>query len=56
MENIEEKEWVKKIVSTIISDNRFSTLLDILVTRDAHGLYEHFGFVKDSKRVMTRRI
>ena len=46
----------KKLVSTIISDNRFSTLLGILVTRDAHGLYEHFGFVKDSERAMTRRV
>ena len=46
----------KKLVSTIISDTRFSTLLGILVTRDAHGLYEHFGFVKDSERAMTRRV
>ncbi len=46
----------KKLVSTIVSDKRFSTLLGILVTKDAHGLYEHFGFVKDSERAMTRRI
>ena len=29
----------KKLISTIVSDNRFSSLLGILVTRDAHGLY-----------------
>ena len=46
----------KKLVSTIVSDKRFSTLLGILVTKDAHGLYEHFGFVKDFERAMTRRI
>lgn len=46
----------KKLISTIVSDNRFSNLLGILVTRDAHGLYEQFGFVKDSERAMTRRI
>jgi len=46
----------KKLISTIVSDNRFSSLLGILVTRDAHGLYEHFGFVKDSERAMTRRV
>ena len=46
----------KKLISTIVSDKRFSSLLGILVTRDAHGLYEHFGFVKDTERAMTRRI
>ncbi len=46
----------KKLISTIVSDNRFSSLRGILVTRDAHRLYEHFGFVKDSERAMTRRV
>ena len=46
----------KKLISTIVSDNRFSNLLGLLVTRDAHGLYEQFGFAKDSERAMTRRI
>ena len=46
----------KKLISTIMSDNRFSSLLGILVTRDAHGLYEHFGFKRDCERAMTRRV
>ncbi|BDC92693.1 GNAT family N-acetyltransferase [Treponema bryantii] len=46
----------KKLISTIVSDNRFSSLLGILVTRDAHGLYEHFGFKRDTERAMTRRV
>lgn len=46
----------KKLISTIVSDKRFSSLLGILVTKDAHGLYEHFGFVKDFKRAKTRRV
>ena len=46
----------KKLISTIISDKRFSSLLGILVTRDAHGLYEHFGFARDCERAMTRRV
>ena len=46
----------KKLISAIVSDKRFSSLLGILVTRDAHGLYEHFGFVKDCERAMTRRV
>ncbi|SEQ42271.1 Acetyltransferase (GNAT) family protein [Treponema bryantii] len=46
----------KKLISTIVSDNRFSSLLGILVTKDAHGLYEHFGFKRDTERAMTRRV
>ena len=46
----------KKLISTIVSDKRFSSLLGILVTRDAHGLYEHFGFKRDTERAMTRRV
>ena len=46
----------KKLISTIVTDKRFSTMLGILVTRDAHGLYEQFGFVRDSERAMTRRV
>ena len=46
----------KKLLSTIMSDSRFSSLLGILVTRDAHGLYEHFGFKRDCERAMTRRL
>ena len=46
----------KKLISTIMSDERFSSLFAILVTRDAHGLYEHFGFKRDTERAMTRRL
>ena len=46
----------KKLISTIMSDDRFSSLFGILVTRDAHGLYEHFGFKRDTERAMTRRL
>ena len=46
----------KKLISEIVSDKRFSSLLGILVTKDAHGLYERFGFVKDSEKAMTRRV
>ena len=42
----------KKLISTIVSDKRFSSLLGLLVTKDAHGLYEHFGFVKDCERAI----
>lgn len=46
----------KKLISTIVSDKRFSSLLGLLVTKDAHGLYEHFGFAKDCERAMIRRV
>lgn len=45
----------KKLISTIVNDKRFANLFGILVTKDAHGLYENFGFKKDSERSMTRR-
>ena len=46
----------KKLIAAIVNDKRFSGLFGILVTKDAHGLYEHFGFAKDSERAMTRRV
>jgi len=34
----------KKLVGCIIETQEFKNLKGILVTRDAHGLYEQFGF------------
>ena len=46
----------KKLVSTIIADERFSSLRGILVTRDAHGLYGQFGFAKVPDSAMIRKV
>ncbi len=42
----------KTLVSHIVS--RFSGLRGILLTRDAHGLYEQYGFASSDGRAMTR--
>lgn len=36
----------KKLINTIVSDGRFKNLRGLLVTADAHGLYEKYGFSK----------
>ncbi len=45
----------KQMLSAITADSRFKNLLGILTTKDAHGLYEKFGFLKDAERTMTKR-
>lgn len=43
----------KKLVETIIAD--FPDVTGLLATNDAHGLYEQYGFVRDSESFMRRR-
>ncbi len=44
----------KKLVDIIVSDSKFSKLLGILATRDAHNLYEKYGFQRDHDRFMRK--
>jgi len=44
----------KKLIGTITSSEEFKDLLGVLGTRDAHGLYEQYGFARDSERLMKR--
>ncbi|QYR19141.1 GNAT family N-acetyltransferase [Paenibacillus sp. sptzw28] len=44
----------KKIVDVISNAPEFEWMTGILGTQDAHGLYEQFGFVRDSERFMKR--
>jgi len=44
----------KKLLGSIESDLEFCNLRGILVTNDAHGLYEKFGFVKDENIFMHK--
>lgn len=46
----------KRLVQTIVNDERWKELHGILVTKDAHGLYEQNGFVLDQKMTLRRRI
>jgi predicted GNAT family N-acyltransferase len=44
----------KKLIEAIVHDEQLSALFGILATRDAHGLYEQYGFVKGGDRFMSR--
>jgi len=45
----------KKLMETIVNNSQLKGLNSILGTRDAHGLYEKFGFVKDPQTFMRRK-
>jgi len=46
----------KKLIGCITETTEFKNLRGILVTRDAHGLYEQFGFERVESKFMTRPI
>lgn len=45
----------KKIMSHIMNDAGTQGLLGILCTKDAHGLYEQYGFELETQKAMIRR-
>jgi Predicted acyltransferase len=45
----------KKLVAAIVGEEELKPLFGMLVTADAHGLYEQYGFIKDGKIFMYRR-
>ncbi len=44
----------KAIVNAVTTDEDFSDIFGLLVTRDAHGLYDQYGFNKDGEKSMLR--
>ena len=44
----------KKLIQCMIEFDGISGGLGILLTKDAHGLYEQYGFKKDEKTFMRR--
>jgi len=44
----------KKLIDVITNAQEFEWMIGILGTKDAHGLYEQFDFVKESERFMRR--
>lgn len=44
----------KKLIESIINVAELEGLMGLLGTRDAHGLYEKYGFIKDGERFMKR--
>ncbi|HHY64199.1 MAG TPA: GNAT family N-acetyltransferase [Clostridiaceae bacterium] len=54
-ENHRGKGIGKKLVSLVVESDEFKDLRGILATRDAHGLYQQYGFVKAAEgRFMLR--
>lgn len=45
----------KKLISCILETPEFKNIRSSLVTRDAHGLYEQFGFERVESKFMTRK-
>lgn len=45
----------KALVEAITTDNRLQDMLGILLTQDAHGLYQQFGFNPVTDRCMCKR-
>ncbi|PWV94483.1 acetyltransferase (GNAT) family protein [Paenibacillus cellulosilyticus] len=44
----------KKLVEAVMSEAVLEGLTGLLGTKDAHGLYERYGFIRDSERFMRR--
>ncbi|WP_324607764.1 GNAT family N-acetyltransferase [Paenibacillus sp. IHBB 10380] len=44
----------KKLVEVIINSEEYEWMTGILATLDAHGLYEQYGFERESERLMGR--
>ncbi|GMK41279.1 N-acetyltransferase [Paenibacillus sp. CCS19] len=44
----------KKLVQSVMNVAELEGLTGLLGTKDAHGLYEKYGFVRDSERFMRR--
>ncbi len=45
----------KRLIECILASPELRGLLGILATSDAHGLYERYGFERDSRQFMLRR-
>lgn len=44
----------KKLIETITNAPEFEWMTGVLGTRNAHGLYERFGFERDGEQLMKR--
>ncbi|MFW2488268.1 GNAT family N-acetyltransferase [Clostridium chromiireducens] len=54
-EKFQRKGLGKKLIKEICDDNSSKSLLGLLITEDAHKLYEKFGFEKDSTSFMCKK-
>ncbi|WP_406241944.1 GNAT family N-acetyltransferase [Tissierella carlieri] len=45
----------KKLMENIMTTKELEGLLGILATQDAHGLYEQYGFTRESHKFMMKK-
>lgn len=55
-ENHRKQGLGKKLLETIVNHEQLKSLTGILATKDAHLLYEKFGFERDSESYMRRKL
>jgi predicted GNAT family N-acyltransferase len=46
----------KSIIEFITNDSELKSLRGLLITKDAHGLYEQYGFERDAEKFMQKTI
>lgn len=46
----------KMLVDAVVNSSELSSLRGILATKDAHGLYEQYGFAKVDGKFMMRKV
>ncbi|WP_434799486.1 GNAT family N-acetyltransferase [Terrisporobacter vanillatitrophus] len=54
-ENYRGNSIGKALMETIVNDKELQDMKGMLVTEDAHGLYEQYGFSKDENIFMCKR-
>ena len=48
------KDLGKRLIRCVIETPELKGLLGLLATNEAHGLYEKYGFIRDSRQFMLR--
>lgn len=53
-ENYRGKGIGKELIKKITEDSRYSGMVGLLLTKDAHGLYKQYGFNEETTRFMIK--
>ena len=54
-ENYRGKSIGKALMEAIVNDSQLQDMKGMLITEDAHGLYEQYGFSKDENIFMCKK-
>ena len=53
-ENYRSKGIGKALLKKISEDSRYTGMIGLLLTKDAHGLYKQYGFKEETNRFMIK--